>query len=105
MPRRLIINADDLGYPAGTVPAIVALYEAGVVTSTTAMVNQPHWPEAAAYLRDHPGLGAGVHLVMNDGRPILPPEQVGSLVDAEGRFLTGWAPHGGVLAGPVGCAP
>jgi len=89
MPRRLLINADDLGYPAGTVPAIVALYEAGVVTSTSALVNQLHWPEAAVYLRDHPGLGAGVHLVMNDGHPILPPEQVGSLVDAEGRFRDG----------------
>lgn len=89
MSKQLIINADDLGYPAGTVPAIIELYEAGVVTSTTAMVNQPHWPEAAAYLRDHPGLGAGVHLVMNDGRPILPSERVPSLVDAEGCFRDG----------------
>ena len=89
MHRRLIINADDFGYAEGSVPAIIALYEAGVVTSTTALVNQRHWPEAATYLRDHPGLGAGVHLVMNDGCPILPPEQVISLVDAEGRFRDG----------------
>ncbi len=89
MTKHLIINADDLGYPEGTVSAIITLYEAGVVTSTTAMVNQPHWPEAATYLRDHPGLGAGVHLVMNNGHPILPPEQVPSLVDAEGRFRDG----------------
>ena len=52
MNKRLIINADDIGHPGGTVEAITALYEAGVVTSTGAMVNQPHWPEAAAYLRD-----------------------------------------------------
>jgi predicted glycoside hydrolase/deacetylase ChbG (UPF0249 family) len=84
--QRLIINADDFGYADGSVPATIALYEAGVVTSTTALVNQPHWPEGAAYLRDHPGLGAGVHLVMNEGRPILPAEQVRSLVDSEGRF-------------------
>ena len=89
MHKRLIINADDLGHPFGTVEATVALYEAGVVTSTTAMVNQPHWPEAAAFLRDHSDLGAGVHLVMNDGRPLLPPEQVPTLVDAEGRFRDG----------------
>ena len=89
MTRYLIVNADDLGYAEGTVPATIALYGAGVVTSTTAMVNQPHWPEAAAYLRDHPGLGAGVHLVMNEGRPILPPQQVPSLVDAEGCFRDG----------------
>jgi len=89
MHKRLIINADDLGHPAGTVEAVITLYEAGVVTSITAMVNQPRWPEAAAYLGDHPGLGMGVHLVMNDGRPVLPPEQVPSLVDAEGRFRDG----------------
>ena len=108
MPRRLLINADDLGYPAGTVPAIVALYEAGIVTSTSALVNQPHWPEAAVYLRDHPGLGTGVHLVMNDGHPILPPEQVGSLVDAEGRFRDGTQllrRYGRLRAGELKAAP
>ena len=89
MSRQLIINADDFGYAEGTVPAIIELYEAGVVTSATAMVNQQHWPEAAAFLRDHTGKGAGVHLVMNDGRPILPPEQVPSLVEADGRFRDG----------------
>ncbi len=89
MTRRLIINADDFGYAKGSVPATIALYEAGIVTSTTAMVNQPCWPDAAAYLRDHPDLGAGVHLVMNEGRPILPLEQVPSLADAEGRFRDG----------------
>lgn len=89
MDKRLIINGDDLGHPAGTAEAIARLYEAGVLTSTTAMVNQPCWPEAAATLRDHPGLGAGVHLVMNAGRPILPPAQVRSLVDAEGNFRDG----------------
>jgi predicted glycoside hydrolase/deacetylase ChbG (UPF0249 family) len=89
MSKRLIINADDFGYAEGSVPAIIALYEAGVVTSTTALVNQPHWPEAAAYLRGHPGLGAGVHLVMNEGRPILPVVQVRSLVDDRGQFRDG----------------
>jgi predicted glycoside hydrolase/deacetylase ChbG (UPF0249 family) len=89
MARRLIINADDFGYAEGSVPATIRVREAGVVTSVTALVNQPYWPEAADYLRHHPGLGAGVHLVMNEGEPILPAEQVGSLVDREGRFRDG----------------
>jgi predicted glycoside hydrolase/deacetylase ChbG (UPF0249 family) len=87
--KRLIINADDFGYAEGSVPAIIELYEAGVVTSATVLVNQLHWPEAAAYLRDHHGLGAGVHLVMNEGRSILPVEQVRSLVDGDGQFRDG----------------
>ncbi len=87
--KQLIINADDIGAAEGTVEAMVALYEAGVLTSVTPLVNLPDWPQAAAYLRAHPDLGAGVHLVMNDGRPILPPEQVRSLVDKQGKFYEG----------------
>ena len=91
MIRYLIIHADDLGFPAGTVEAIGALFEAGIVTSTSVMVNQPDWPQAAAMLRAHPEWDAGVHLVMNDGRPVLPPEEVPSLVDSEGCFRDGTA--------------
>jgi predicted glycoside hydrolase/deacetylase ChbG (UPF0249 family) len=89
MSKRLIVNADDFGYGDGSVPATIHAYEAGVVTSVTALVNQPHWPEGAAYLRDHPDLGAGVHLVMNEGKPVLPTGQVGSLVDSQGQFRDG----------------
>ncbi len=91
MTRYLIMHADDLGFPAGTVEAIGALLEAGIVTSTSVMVNQPDWPQAAAMLRAHPEWDAGVHLVMNDGRSVLPPEEVPSLVDSEGRFRDGTA--------------
>lgn len=89
MTRYLIIHADDLGYPAGTVEAIGALFEVGVVTSASAMVNQPDWPKAAALLREHPEWDAGVHLVMNDGRPVLPSGEVSTLVDRQGRFRNG----------------
>lgn len=90
MTRYLIINADDLGHPTGTVEATVALFEAGVVTSASAMVNQRDWPRAAAVLREHPQWDAGVHLVMNDGQPVLPPREVSTLVDRQGRFRDGW---------------
>jgi predicted glycoside hydrolase/deacetylase ChbG (UPF0249 family) len=89
MEKRLIINGDDFGYPKGSLEATIELHEAGILTSTSGMVNQPHWPEAATYLRDNRDLAAGVHLVMNAGRPVLPPEQVPSLVDGEGRFRDG----------------
>jgi predicted glycoside hydrolase/deacetylase ChbG (UPF0249 family) len=89
--KHLIINADDLGAAEGTVEAISTLFEKGLVTSTTALVNLPDWPRAAAYLKKHPGLGAGVHLVMNDGKPVLPVEKVRSLVDGQGNFYDGKA--------------
>ena len=87
--RRLIINCDDLGHPAGTVEATARLLDAGVASSATAMVNQRDWPEAAIFLRNHPELGAGVHLVMNEGRPLLLSGRVSSLVNSQGCFRDG----------------
>lgn len=87
----LIINADDLGHPEGTVEAIEELFQAGIVTSASVMVNQVCWPQAAGLLRQHPDWDAGVHLVMNDGKPILPLDRVRTLVDREGNFRDGSA--------------
>jgi len=86
--KRLIINADDMGFTEGVVRGIIELHHAGLISSTSCMTNMPAWPAAAAYLREHPELGAGVHLVFNDGRPVLPAEQVPALVDRDGRFLS-----------------
>ena len=85
--KRLIINADDFGYDEGVVRGIIDLDRAGAITSTSCMTNMPAWPQAAAYLREANGLGAGVHLVFNEGRPVLPVERVPALVGADGQFL------------------
>jgi predicted glycoside hydrolase/deacetylase ChbG (UPF0249 family) len=86
--KRLIINADDLGYTGGVVRAITELHQAGLISSTSCMTNMPAWPQAAAYLRQHPELGAGVHLVFNEGPPVLPPGEVPALLDGDDRFLS-----------------
>jgi predicted glycoside hydrolase/deacetylase ChbG (UPF0249 family) len=87
MTKRLIINADDMGYYDGVVQGITDLHQAGLISSTSCMTNAPAWPRAAAYLRQHPDLGAGVHLVFNEGRPVLPAERVPALLGDDGRFL------------------
>ncbi|MGC9333751.1 MAG: carbohydrate deacetylase [Anaerolineae bacterium] len=85
--KQLIINADDMGHSDGVVRGIIDLHRAGLITSTSCMTNMPAWPLAAAYLREHPDLGAGVHLVFNEGAPVLPAERVPALVGPEGQFL------------------
>jgi predicted glycoside hydrolase/deacetylase ChbG (UPF0249 family) len=85
--KRLIINADDFGYSQDVVRGIIDLHGAAQITSTSCMTNMPAWPQAAAYLRQHPELGAGVHLTFNQGRPLLPADQVPALVGRDGRFL------------------
>lgn len=87
MPRRLIVNADDFGLTPGVNRGIAHCFQHGIVTSTTLMVNMPGFAHAA-WLADHlPGLAVGLHLNLTYGRPLLPSEQVGSLVNEAGAFV------------------
>ena len=84
---RLIVNADDYGHGAGVSAGIRAAHLNGIVSSTTAMMNQPG--AAAELLRaraECPQLGLGVHLVLTMGAPLLPAAQVRSLLGRAGNF-------------------
>lgn len=81
---KLVINADDFGYSKGVNLGILEAYKHGVVSSTTMMVNMPGAAHAAALALAHPGLGVGIHLVLDCGYPVHP--NVPSLVDESGRF-------------------
>ncbi|HZJ55636.1 MAG TPA: ChbG/HpnK family deacetylase [Myxococcaceae bacterium] len=65
--RRLIINADDLGYDPAVSEGIVLAMRSGVVTSSTLMVNLPHSEHGAALAR---GLSVGLHLNLSRGTPV-----------------------------------
>jgi len=82
----LIINADDLGYSPAVNRAIADLFEMGLVTSTSLLVNQPHSEEGAEIALRSPRLSVGVHLNLSRGRPLLSPALVPSLVDETGEF-------------------
>lgn len=85
--KKLIVNADDFGSSEGVGQAIRELYELGLISSTSCMTNMPAWPQAADYLKKNPDFGAGVHLVFNDGSPVLPGWQVPALLGENGQFL------------------
>ena len=59
--RRVILNADDLGYDPEVSRGIVEAMTQGVVSSTTLMVNTPHSEHAAKLARGLPGR-VGLHL-------------------------------------------
>jgi predicted glycoside hydrolase/deacetylase ChbG (UPF0249 family) len=88
MSKRLIVNADDYGRTAGVVEGILQSHQHGIVTSTTAMMNMPGIEDALRRAQSYPKLGLGVHLVFSAWRPLLPPEQIPSLVDDHGAFLS-----------------
>ena len=86
MKRRLIVNADDFGLSPGVTRGIVHAFRNGVLTSTTMLVNMPHFDDAVEAARANPELGVGVHLTLLWGRPVLAPERVPSLVEPDGTF-------------------
>ncbi|MTI96845.1 MAG: ChbG/HpnK family deacetylase [Firmicutes bacterium] len=83
---RLIINADDFGLTQGVNRAIIQAHQCGALTSATLMANGLAWHQAVELAREHPRLGVGVHLTLTALAPVLPPEQLPSLVNREGRF-------------------
>ena len=85
--KRLIVNADDLGLSRGITDGIFFAHQQGIVTSASYMVNQPASEYAAEQLRSCPSLDVGIHLNLCQGRPVLPPSAVPTLVGSDGCFL------------------
>ncbi len=83
---RLILNADDFGMSRGITDGIILAHRYGFLTSTSLMPNMPAAEYALDRAAQFPHLGIGVHLNICAGRPILPPEEIPSLVGANGRF-------------------
>lgn len=80
--RRLIINADDLGLTAGVNRGIFDCIQRGVVTSSTLMANGRALQDAIqlCVATGNDKVSFGCHVVLVDGAPIRPPEQVRSLL-------------------------
>lgn len=84
---RLIVNADDLGLTSGVNRAIFQAHRAGIVSSATLMANGPAFDDAVAVVLASPEykthkLGTGCHIVLIDGVPVSPPQQIRSLLEA-----------------------
>jgi predicted glycoside hydrolase/deacetylase ChbG (UPF0249 family) len=83
--RRLIINADDLGFTPGINRGIFEAASAGTLTSASMMVNAPGWDDALDRLRSSENpLSVGLHLNLTVGAPLT---RSPSLLGTDGRFL------------------
>jgi predicted glycoside hydrolase/deacetylase ChbG (UPF0249 family) len=87
MSRLLVVNADDMGLTPGVCRAVHRAHADGVVTSTSVLAVGAAFDEAAALLRDTPGLAVGAHLaIVGEDRPLLSAAEIPTLVDRDGRF-------------------
>lgn len=84
--RRLIVCADDFGRDAAVNEAVEIAARDGILTCASLMVAAPAAADAVARARRVPGLRVGLHLVLVDGEPVLPPADLGALVGPDGRF-------------------
>lgn len=84
--RQLIVTADDFGLAAAVNEAIERGHREGILSTTSLMVAAPATADAVERARRLPGLRVGLHVVLVNGRPKLPPEQVPLLVDNRGMF-------------------
>jgi chitin disaccharide deacetylase len=85
---RLCITSDDFGADPAVNAAVEAAHQDGVLTAASLMVTGAAAADAVARARTLPDLGVGLHLVLVDGIPALPPSALPDLVGADGRFRT-----------------
>jgi len=83
MLRSLVVNADDFGLTVGVNNGILDAHDGGILTSASVFANAPATADAIGCARVRPSL---------DGRPMLPPNRVPTLVEDDGRFRASWKP-------------
>ena len=86
--KRLVVTADDFGLSVEVNKAVRRAHLDGILTCASLMMGAPAVRDAVT-MAEADGLPVGIHLTLADGRPVLPPERVPDLVDADGMFRTG----------------
>ncbi len=92
--RRLIVTGDDFGMAIPVNEAIEIAHRDGILQAASLMVGGDAAQDAIERARRLPTLRVGLHVVLVEGRPVLPPEQVRDLVDGQGEFRTDLAGSG-----------
>ncbi len=87
--KRLIVTGDDFGFSLSVNEAIEGAHRQGILTCASLMVGAKAAGDAVDRARRLSSLRVGLHLVLVDGAPILPPRAVPDLVTKKGEF----SPH------------
>jgi hopanoid biosynthesis associated protein HpnK len=92
--RSLVVTADDFGLSREVNEAVEIAHRDGILTSASLMVAEPWAEDAVARAHRLPGLAVGLHLVLIEARPVLPPERIPDLVRPNGKLRTDLARYG-----------
>ena len=80
------MTADDFGLAPEVNAAVELAHQQGILTAASLMVTGAAAADAVARAQRLQRLRVGLHLVLVDGNPALPPEKVPNLVGADGRL-------------------
>lgn len=80
------MTADDFGLSREVNEAVERGHRDGILSTASLMVAAPATQDAVERAHRLPSLRVGLHVVLVNGRPLLPPEDVPDLVDAQGRL-------------------
>lgn len=86
--RAIILTGDDFGLAQPVNEAIVQAHTNGALTTTSLMVGAAFAEDAVERARECPSLKVGLHLVLVEGRSILPPHAIPDLVNDRKEFST-----------------
>ncbi len=84
--KRVIFTGDDFGLAVPVNDAIVEAHRRGILTTASLMVGAAAAEDAIDKIRNVPSLRVGLHIVLVEGRPVLPPCEVRDLVNSKGEF-------------------
>jgi hopanoid biosynthesis associated protein HpnK len=95
--RRLIVTADDFGAAIEVNEAVERAHRYGILSAASLMVAGAAANDAVQRAKSMPGLRVGLHLVLVEGKPVLPRGAVPDLIDSTGHFRTGMARAGAAM--------
>ncbi len=90
--KKLLINCDDLGYHPCINDAICEILSRGYIYSASLLATAPYFIHAVSGLKEIGIKEIGVHLALSSEydklplRPILPVEEIKSVVSEDGKF-------------------
>lgn len=82
--KKLVVTADDFGLSLEVNEAVEQAHREGILTAASLMVSAPAAADAVARARRMPSLRVGLHLVLVEAWPTLPPSELPDLTDARG---------------------
>jgi chitin disaccharide deacetylase len=95
--KHLIVTADDFGAAVEVNAAVERAHRGGILSAASLMVAAPAANDAVQRAHAMPSLRIGLHLVLVDGKPMLPAAAVPDLIDKTCNFRTDMARAGAAM--------